>query len=132
LEQHQLLLLLDEVEKMTWNGFTRDLRQNLRGLADGGTNPPLRLVVAACTPLNILFPDSQMMPSPFQGVCIEEPIKPWDEATARDFIANRLAKTSVLFTEEEITQLVQESGGHPQRLMQLCHQTFARYLEGVQ
>ncbi|WP_292840523.1 hypothetical protein [Nostoc sp. NMS8] len=40
--------------------------------------------------------------------------------------------TNVSFTREEINQLVQESGGHPQRLMQLCHQTYAQYLEDLQ
>src|SRR4028118_976239 len=58
LESHRLLLLLDEVEKMTWDGFTNQVRGQLRGLAEGN-NAPLRLVVAACTSLDTLFPDSQ-------------------------------------------------------------------------
>jgi hypothetical protein len=39
--------------------------------------------------------------------------------------------TSVRFTEEEISQLLQLSGGHPRRLMQLCYQNYARYVEDV-
>ncbi|MBD2200986.1 ATP-binding protein [Calothrix sp. FACHB-1219] len=129
LQRQQLLLLLDEVQQMTWDGFTRELRQQLRGLADGQANPPLRLVIAASEHLDVLFPDSRDNPSPFQGVCIEEVIKPWDENIVRGFIDNRLGNTQVSFTEEEIIKLIQESGGHPQRLMYLCHQTYWRYME---
>ncbi|MBD2357813.1 ATP-binding protein [Tolypothrix sp. FACHB-123] len=129
LQKQQLLLLLDEVQQMTWDGFTRELRQQLRGLADGQANPPLRLVIAASEHLDVLFPDSRDNPSPFQGVCIEEVIKPWDENIVRGFIDSRLGNTQVSFTEEEIIKLIQESGGHPQRLMYLCHRTYSRYME---
>ncbi|MBD2339395.1 ATP-binding protein [Calothrix sp. FACHB-156] len=129
LQKQQLLLLLDEVQQMTWDGFTRELRQQLRGLADGQANPPLRLVIAASEHLDVLFPDSRDNPSPFQGVCIEELIQPWDENIVRGFIDSRLGNTQVSFTEEEIIKLIQESSGHPQRLMQLCHRTYSRYME---
>jgi AAA domain len=129
LQKQQLLLLLDEVQQMTWDGFTRELRQQLRGLADGQANPPLRLVIAASEHLDVLFPDSRDNPSPFQGVCIEEVIKPWDENIVRGFIDSRLANSQVSFTEEEIIKLIQESGGHPQRLMYLCNRTYSRYME---
>ncbi|OUL28352.1 hypothetical protein BV372_25130 [Nostoc sp. T09] len=129
LQKQQLLLLLDEVQQMTWDGFTRELRQQLRGLADGQANPPLRLVIAASEHLDVLFPDSRDNPSPFQGVCIEEFIQPWDENMVREFIHRRLANTQVSFTEQEIIQLTQESGGHPQRLMYLCHRTYSQYME---
>jgi AAA domain len=129
LQKQQLLLLLDEVQQMNWDGFTRELRQQLRGLADGQANPPLRLVIAASEHLDVLFPDSRDNPSPFQGVCIEEVIEVWDENIVREFIRSRLANSQVSFTEEEIIQLIQESGGHPQRLMYLCHRTYSRYME---
>ena len=136
LESHRLLLLLDEVEKMTWDGFTNQVRGQLRGLAEGN-NAPLRLVVAACTSLDTLFPDSQdkNMTSPFKGICIEENLKQWDEKISREFIASRLQASwltpvagPVNFTEEEIAGLIAESGGYPQKLMQLCYQTYARYI----
>ncbi|MEG4210925.1 AAA family ATPase [Microcoleus sp. S13_B4] len=136
LESHRLLLLLDEVEKMTWDGFTNQVRGQLRGLAEGN-NAPLRLVVAACTSLDTLFPDSQdkNMTSPFKGICIEETLKQWDEKICREFIASRLQASwltpvaqQVHFTEEEIAGLIAESGGYPQKLMQLCYQTYARYI----
>jgi len=136
LESHRLLLLLDEVEKMTWDGFTNQVRGQLRGLAEGN-NAPLRLVVAACSSLDTLFPDSQdkNMTSPFKGICIEENLKQWDEKISREFIVSRLRASwlkpvagPVNFTEAEIAELIAKSGGYPQKLMQLCYQTYARYI----
>jgi hypothetical protein len=132
LKKHRVLLAIDNVGKMTREGFTREVRDNLRGLAEG-QNAPLKLIVAASKPLDKLFNDSQdeVKTSPFSGIFQSENIKPWDEVIARAFIKARLAMTSVRFTEEEISQLVQESKGHPRRLMQLCYQNYARYVEDV-
>jgi|GEM_PF-2033362 len=131
LKSRQILLALDNVGKMTWDGFNRGVRDYLRGLAEG-SQAPLKLVLAANESLDKLFNDSwdNGKTSPLAGVCQEEIIKPWDEPTARDFIDTRLAMTSVRFTEAEINQLVEESGGHPRRLMQLCYRMYSRYLEG--
>jgi len=131
LRDRRILLAIDNVGKMTWEGFTRQVRSHLRGLAEG-SNAPLKLVLAANEPLGKLFNDSQdeSKTSPFAGIFQEENIKLWDEATIRAFIDARLAVTSVRFTEEEIIQLVQESGGHPRQLMQLCYRTYSRYVEG--
>jgi hypothetical protein len=136
LQSHRVLLLLDEVEKMTWDGFTNQIRGQLRGLAEG-TDSSLRLVIAAGTPLDNLFHDSQdkNMTSPFQGIFMEEVLKPWEDEISRKFIASRLqadwltpVAQPVSFTEEEIAGLIAESGGYPQKLMQLCYQTYARYI----
>jgi transcriptional regulator with XRE-family HTH domain len=132
LESKPLLLLLDEVENMRWEGFTNPTRSLLRGLTEG-SNPPLRLVIAARTSLDILFPGTNMT-SPFKGH--EETLKQWDDRICREFIASRLhaewltpVAKPVSFTEEEIAGLIAESGGYPQKLMQLCSQTYARYLK---
>jgi hypothetical protein len=132
LESKPLLLLLDEVENMRWDGFTNPTRSLLRGLTEG-YNPPLRLVIAARTSLDILFPGTNMT-SPFKGH--EETLKQWDEEISREFIASRLQASwltpvaqPVNFTEEEIAGLIAESGGYPQKLMQLCYQTYDRYLK---
>ncbi|WP_341731556.1 ATP-binding protein [Microcoleus sp. EPA2] len=136
LASHRLLLLLDEVEKINWDGFTNQVRGQLRGLAEG-SNAPLRLVVAAGTSLDTLFPDSQdkNMTSPFKGICIEEPLKQWDDEICHKFIASRLQADwltpidkPVNFTEDEIAGLIAESGGYPQKLMQLCYKTYDRYI----
>lgn len=131
LGSNPLLLLLDEVENMKWDGFTNPTRSLLRGLTEG-INPPLRLVVAAETSLDILFPGKNMT-SPFKGH--EETLKQWDDQISRKFIASRLdadwlipIPEPVRFTEAEIADLIAESGGYPQKLMQLCYQTYARYI----
>ncbi|MBD1942121.1 ATP-binding protein [Coleofasciculus sp. FACHB-712] len=131
LRDRRILLAIDNVGKMTWEGFTRGVRDRLRGLAEGG-NAPLKLILAASEPLDSLFNDSQDegKTSPLAGICQEENLRPWDEANARAFIEARLAVSSVRFTQEEIIQLVQESDGHPRRLMQLCYQAYVRYIEG--
>ncbi|QHG18487.1 ATP-binding protein [Nostoc sp. ATCC 53789] len=129
----KILLAIDNVGKLTGEGFTRNIRDYLRGLAEG-SNAPLKLILAATEPLNNLFRDSQEQgnTSPLAGICQEEHIHLWDEATMRAFITNRLARSSVSFTEEEIIQLIQESGGHPRKLMQLCYRTYSRYVESLQ
>ncbi len=131
LRERKVLLAIDNVGKMTWEGFTRGVRSHLRGLAEG-SNAPLKLILAANEPLGKVFNNSQdeSKTSPFTGIFQEENLKLWDETTARACIDARLAVTSVRFTEEEIIQLVQESGGHPRRLMQLCYRTYSRYVEG--
>jgi DNA-binding CsgD family transcriptional regulator len=127
----RLLLAIDKVEKMTRKEFSDGyIFSHLRGLVEG-SEAPVRLVLAASKPLNSLFEDEGMT-SPFTNICIEENLGTWEDTTARAFIADRLDSSSVTFTEEEIIALVQESGGHPQRLMQLCYQTYARYVDGVQ
>jgi Cdc6-like AAA superfamily ATPase len=137
IKNHRLLLMLDEVEKMTWDGFTNNIRGQLRGLAEG-SNAPLRLVVAGCTRLDQLFPDSQdiEMTSPFRGVCTEYQLNRWDEQTICNFIKSRLNSPllkpeyqTIIFTEDEIIELINNSKGHPQKLMALSYQTFNRYLE---
>ena len=137
LQNHRLLLILDEVEKMTWDGFTNNIRGQLRGLAEG-MNAPLRLIVGACTSLDQLFPDSQdiWMTSPFTGICIEYKLNRWDEQTICNFIKSRLNSPllkpeykTITFTEDEIIELINNSQGHPQKLMALSYQTFNRYLE---
>jgi chromosomal replication initiation ATPase DnaA len=125
----RIILATDNVGNITSKGFSRHVFEQLRGLAEG-SDPFFRLILAARVPLNELFNEShnQGNTSPLEGICQEENIEPWDENTVRAFIASRLSMTSVSFTREEIKQLVQESGGHPQRLMQLCHQTYAQYV----
>ncbi|MGV0105024.1 ORC1/DEAH AAA+ ATPase domain-containing protein [Nostoc sp. DSM 114160] len=133
LQNKKVLLAIDNLGKLIENGFTRQVRDQLRGLAEG-RDASLRLILAASEPLDKLFNDSQDngKTSPLAGICQEENIKPWDEISARHFITSRLAKTSVSFTEEEIIQLIQQSGGHPRKLMQSCYQTYSRYVESLQ
>lgn len=133
LKNHQFLLILDVVEKMTWDGFTNYFHTELRGLAEG-KNAVFKLVVAACTSLDQLF--GIKITSPWWGLCTEYQLNRWDEQTIRDFIVSRLNSPllkpehrTITFTEDEITELINRSEGHPEKLMALCNQTFKRYLE---
>ncbi|MCB8760773.1 ATP-binding protein [Planktothrix agardhii 1806] len=138
LKDHRLLLILDEVEKMTWDGFTNYIHADLRGLAEGN-NAVLKLVVAACTSLDQLFGSQGIrMTSPWWGVCAEYQLNRWDEQTIRDFIASRLNSPlwkpehrTITFTEDEITELINKSEGHPQKLMALCYKQFNNHLQKI-
>lgn len=123
LERLRLLLLLDEVEKVRGDGFTSQVRDWLRGFAEGG-DAPLRLVVAGCVPLDRLFPDSIGMVSPLQGICLEVPLNPWDEDRARSFVLARLAGTGVRFGEEQLGRMVRESRGYPKPLVRSAYELF--------
>ncbi len=125
LKEQRLLLLIDEIDKMSSDGFTYNIRDKLRALAEG-IDAPLRLILAARVSLEDLFEEGKT--SPLANICLNINLKPWDETTARAFIAQRLASTPVSFTEEEISKIIAETGGHPQQLMQRCHKTYADYL----
>ena len=127
LKNKKLLLVMDKVEKLTEDGFIEGkIAGELRGLAEG-MNASLRLVFGSSQPLDELYQDKEKL-SPFENFFNLVNLEPWDETTARAFIAQRLASTPVSFTEEEISKIIAETGGHPQQLMQRCHKTYADYL----
>ncbi|MBD2150929.1 ATP-binding protein [Pseudanabaena sp. FACHB-1277] len=128
MRDRRVLLLLDEAEKMSWDGFTREVREQLRSLAEG-ENAPLRLVVAARTPLDRLFPDSHEsgMTSPFQGICVRVELNTWHRETVQRFIISKLENTGVCFSDAEIEKLWQDSQGHPQKLMKACFDLYRQY-----
>jgi hypothetical protein len=129
LEGKRLLLILDEVERIVQDEFSRRVREQLRGLSEG-KNAPLRLVLAARRPLEELFADScdGGLTSPLQGICLEEKIEPWSAESMRQFIATRLAPTPVRFSDNEIADLIATSGGRPKDLMQHCNALFRQKL----
>ena len=129
LKNKKILLILDNVGKLNGEGFTRDVRDHLRGLAEG-ENACLKLVLAANESLKTLFNDSYDT-SPLAGICQPVDILPWNEKTIRDFIAKRLQPTTIDFTEADIQELIQESGGHPQKLTQLCYDLYKKYSEST-
>ena len=127
LENKRVLLILDNVGKLNEEGFKRKVRDYLRGLAEG-ENACLKLVVAANESLQTLFNDSYET-SPLAGICQQIDIQPWDEKIIRDFIAKRLQPTTIDFTEADIQEVIQASGGHPQKLTQLCYNLYKKYSE---
>ncbi|WP_054468956.1 LuxR C-terminal-related transcriptional regulator [Planktothricoides sp. SR001] len=127
LKNKKLLLVMDKVEKLTEDGFIEGkIAGELRGLAEG-MNAPLRLVFGSSQPLDELYQDKEKL-SPFENFFNLVNLEPWDETTARAFIAQRLASTPVSFSDEEISKIITETKGHPQQLMQRCHKTYADYL----
>ncbi|MDB9314086.1 AAA family ATPase [Spirulina sp. CS-785/01] len=124
LKKKKILLLIDEIEKITEDSFTLQIRDWLRGLAEG-MNAPLRLVIAASQSLDSVFEDEGKT-SPLANLCFPHDINPWDEQKARDFIVSRLSLTPnfIKFSEDEIFDLITQSQGHPQKLMQLCNKLY--------
>jgi hypothetical protein len=128
LKDQRVLLAIDNVEKMTWEGFTFSLRSFLRGNAER-SNAPLKLVLASRNPLSSVFEDNQKtMTSPLAGICIEEILALWSEETVRDFIAARLQNTGISFSEAEINQLKIATNGHPKKLMIHCRELYDQKL----
>jgi hypothetical protein len=124
LKNLRILLMLDEADVMSWEGFTNPLRKQLRGLAsDEGQNSPLKLVVAAREPLDQVFLDSGVV-SPFENICLQEMMEPWDERMIRSFISSRLGAGRVQFSGGEIDRIVQETGGNPGKVMRACFELY--------
>jgi hypothetical protein len=119
------VLCLDEIEKMTWEGFTVRVRGWLRGLADGPATP-LKLVIASRSPLVHLFPDSPELDSPLAGICRQLDVGPFPPGVARAFLVDRLRGTGVAFGEDEMARLLDESGGHPARLQRAAADLYDR------
>ena len=125
LRERRCVLCLDEIEKMTWDGFTVHVRSHLRGLADGPT-APLKLVIASRSPLAYLFPDSTELTSPLAGICRQLDVKPFPPDVAHAFLAHRLRRTGMIFAENEISTLLEESGGHPEKLQHAAAKLYSR------
>lgn len=123
----RILLALDEMERMTKKGFTRDVRDQLRGLAEGN-DAPLKLAMVTSTPLDGLFPDSFTGGSPLALICQQIRVDPWDFDTARRFLLDRLKEDSVTFSESEMEQLIQRSGGMPRQLVNHAYHLYLQKL----
>jgi len=115
LRGRKVVLCLDEMEKMTWRGFSHDLRSELRGMADGPLTP-LRLLIASRNPLDQLFPDSAEHTSPLGGLCHPFRLPHFSLAEAEALVMQRLGALSSPFHAEAVRQAWQRSAGHPARL----------------
>jgi hypothetical protein len=129
LESMQFVLCLDEIEKMSWKGFTQDLRSSLRGLADGADRP-LTLVTASRTPLADLFPEAPGMTSPLENICHPLDVTPFSPAEAQHFVLGRLRGTGVSFSPAQMDELLVKSGGHPARLQRAAADLYRRLARG--
>jgi hypothetical protein len=125
-DQHYIICL-DEVEKMTHpEKFSGEERSELRGLA-GGSTYPFTLVIASRSPLSQLFPDSPEKTSPLAGICDPQiDVTPFSLDIAKAFIEHRLRGTNIVFSENQINDLLNRSQGHPARLQEYATELYDR------
>ncbi len=128
LGQRRVILCLDEFEKMNYQGFSPEVRAQLRGLGDGN-HSPLTLLLASRSPLNQLFPDQPGETSPLAPICPELAVGNFPPPVARAFLRRRLAPGGLKFTPPDEERLLAESRGHPGQLQQLAYQLYHRYVE---
>ena len=131
LGKRKIVLCLDELEKMNYPGFTREVRAQVRGLADGN-KAPLTLVLASRMPLIDLFPDCPGETSPLASICSTLLLGPFLPRIARRFIRHRLATVGRQFSETDEDRLISDSGCHPGRLQLLSYERYhsSRRIEG--
>lgn len=122
MKRHRILLLLDGIEQMTWEGFTLPFTRQLRSLADS-FDPPFRLVVTANKPLTQLCTDNKLS-APFEGIFQEIHLQPWNKRIIREFIKLRLSQTNIQFTEEEVINIINSSQGNPGQVVESCHRLY--------
>jgi hypothetical protein len=129
LRNQRYIICLDEVEKMTHpEKFSGDERSELRGLASHPT-APFTLVIASRSPLSQLFPDSPEKTSPLANICCPINVGNFSPDIAKAFIEHRLRGTNVVFTEDQIDDLISRSQGHPARLQEYAAELYDRLTE---
>jgi hypothetical protein len=126
IETREVILLLDEVERIAEQDFNPRLHDLLRSL---GQTPNFAMCVATQQPLDIVFPPRTFGSlSPFHNIFTHKSIGLFTESEARMFLAARLANTSVSFTDREIERLLAESQYHPAKLQRLAKELFELYV----
>ena len=130
---NQCLLLMDQVEKLVSPNISFSFVQLIVSWSQRDTknDAPFKLVWTACKSLEVLFPEDKM-DSPIASRFANLSIERWDKKIISDFIKNRLSLSSncqISFSDDDITKIVNESGGHPQKLMTLCYEIFNQYIQ---
>ncbi|MBP7999869.1 MAG: serine protease [Chloroflexi bacterium] len=127
LRGRNLLLILDEVERLAEPDFNPRLHDLLRALAQ---EPHFALCLASQRPLVNVFPARTTNGlSPFHNIFVEKTLGPFTEPEARTFLSQRLLETPVQFTPTEIDDLLQQSQCHPAQLQRLAKLLFDRYAD---
>ncbi|PDV97785.1 hypothetical protein [Candidatus Viridilinea mediisalina] len=75
--------------------------------------------------LKELFPEQPLETSPLHNICSSLDVPPFSRSEAREFLASRLTGTGVAFSEDEIADLLENSGRHPARLQQAAAALYA-------
>jgi len=118
----ELILLLDEVERIAEPDFNPRLHDLLRSLSQ---EQHFAICLATRRPLVEVFPArAPGGVSPFHNVFAVKTLGPFSPAEARAFLAQRLAPTGVTFTEGEIERLLAQSNCRPARLQKLAGNLF--------
>ncbi len=120
LEGSRVVLLLDEIEQLAEPQFHPRLHDLLRSLAQ---EPTLAMVVATQRPLVDVFPPSGKT-SPFHNVFTTKKMDPFTPAEACAFLKHRLKDTGVIFTIDEMDDLIARSNSHPAYLQIAAYQLF--------
>jgi hypothetical protein len=123
LRGRQVILCLDEIEKMTWQGFSHEIRSELRGLADG-SSAPLTLVIASRKPLGQLFPDTPDQTSPLAGLCNQLTMPPFTAKEALALAHFRLNGSGFSLPDELVIEACRQASGHPAALQKALHNLF--------
>jgi predicted AAA+ superfamily ATPase len=124
LRGQQWIVCLDEIERLANEKlFSRDVRSELRGLANG-QDEPLTLLIASRSPLDKVFSDSTGLDSPFANIFQTKEIKPFSPQEVSDFIHSRLQPTKIRFTDEEIQTIWETTQGHPAQVQQQAKELF--------
>jgi type II secretory pathway predicted ATPase ExeA len=126
LQGKRYILCLDEIEKMKSDSFSADVRDELRGLADGAS-APLTLVVTSSLPLAELFPDIKGAASPLYNIFYPITVPPLSREEARNFIATHLQSAEMHFSEDEIDNILEQSQCNPRRLQESAAELFRKH-----
>lgn len=106
-----VVVLLDEFELLAANNhLTPYFFARLRGLT---TKYGLAYLTASQRPLFAITAEEEVLSSPFFNIFVTVPLGHFTEAEARELFRQRLARTSVTFSEELIRYLFWLVGLHP-------------------
>lgn len=123
LSGRDIILLLDEMERLAESDFNPRLHDLLRALAQ---EPQFALCLATRRPLIDIFPPRTAGGlSPFHNIFHLKELGPFSPNEARQMLLSRTAGSGITFSEAEIGQLLRDSQCHPAGLQRLAYRRFA-------
>lgn len=127
LSEQNVLLLLDEAEKLTQPDFSPRIFDLLRSHAqDANFNLCL---TAQKSVIETFIPRLPM--SPFHNIFMEKWLGPFTRQEAEAFLWQRLSLTGITFSEQEMETLLDESQRKPALLQTLAHRLFSQKVRQV-
>lgn len=122
LSEREVILLLDEMERLAEQDFNPRLHDLLRSLAQ---EPHFAMCLATQRPLVEVFPArAPGGVSPFHNIFTVKTLGPFTVTEARGLLAARLANTGVTFSDQEIKDLLATSQCHPAELQRAASVLF--------